>query len=106
MKDQLIFGVTSKAGKERGIILTNEAGVPETIIKFRWIIDLNLKVRIIKVFYKVFRTISSPPWSKQTDKNGQVIIIKEQIDKLDFFKVHRFSSIAATVKKMKRQMIG
>lgn len=80
--------------------------MPETIINFRWIIDLNLKVRIIKVFYKVFRTISSPPWSKQIDKNGQVIIIKEQIDKLDFFKVKRFSSIATTVKKMKRQMIG
>lgn len=54
----------------------------------------------------MFRTISSPPWSRQIGKNGQVIIIKEQIDKLDFFKVKRFSSAATTVKKMKRQMTG
>lgn len=32
--------------------LTNEARLPETIINFRWIIDLSLKVRIIKVFVR------------------------------------------------------
>lgn len=51
LKDHLIFEVTNNAERERNIFLTNEAGMPVTI-NFRWIIDLNLKVRIIKAFIR------------------------------------------------------
>lgn len=52
----------------------------------------------------MFRRISSPPWSRQISRIEQAILIKKQTDKLDFFKVKRFSSSTATVKKIKRQM--
>lgn len=51
----------------------------------------------------MLRRVSLPLWGRQILHMGQTIIIKEQTDKLDFFKVKGFSS-SATVKKMKRQV--